>query len=183
MPSYRDYVPPGFEVTREFRTWESSRRCPRCDLGLFVGEKDETRIEACGGCGGAWLSTEQAQRALTTGSRAPDILARRVDSATRHRRVVSRPVHCLECGAVAQPTWMGSVEVDSCAHGTWFDRNELVVAIGVMRGDPPPVSSIEDRFLEEARLRAQHPLAPALNAVRTVLAQVLDALTASRGRR
>ena len=63
MSSYREAQPPGLEVTRELRTWETSNRCPRCDMQLFAGEKDEIRVEACGRCGGIWFADEHAKRA------------------------------------------------------------------------------------------------------------------------
>lgn len=177
MPSYRDAQPPGFEITRELKTWESRSKCPRCTFELYAGEKDGARIEACGRCGGVWMTTEQANRALSMGSFAPEELARKVEAVTRPVSTSASPLPCPECRAHMRTKAFGSVTIDVCGHGTWFDRTELAVVMRVMRGEPEPEETgIEAVFLEEHRLRRENVFALPIEALKRRIAAILEAL-------
>ncbi len=178
MPSYRDAQPPGFEVTRELRTWESKNKCPRCDVELFAGEKDEIHVEACGRCGGIWFGDEHAKRALALGSRAAEELARKVEAVTRPKpKDDSKLLPCPECRALMKRMTVGGKgtalgpTVDACLrHGTWFDRDELRPAMRLMRGeDPLSASGVEARYLESLR----SPFGGGLDDLKETLSAVL----------
>ena len=133
------------------QTWTSRHTCPRCNQGLFAARREGIRVDACGGCGGVWLASDDAQRMLSSKSHAPSELAR---TAAEHARVVSikqSAIKCLECGEelsrnVVPPH---NVEIDVCAtHGTWFDRSELERVVdalmpNVWRATPPPPPTIQ----------------------------------------
>ena len=181
MSSYREAQPPGLEVTRELRTWETSNRCPRCDMQLFAGEKDEIRVEACGRCGGIWFADEHAKRALALGSRAAEELARRVEAVTRPRpRNDMKLLPCPECkDSMKRMTVRGAAHqhgpaVDTCArHGTWFDRDELRPAMGLMRGEnAEEPKGVEARYLESLR----SPFSGELDELKRTLNAVLDTI-------
>lgn len=177
MSSYRDAQPPGFEITSELKTWESRNKCPRCTFELYAGEKEGSRLEACGRCGGVWMTTEQANRALAVGSRAPEELARKVEAVTRPVSTSASPLPCPECRASMSTKAFGAVTVDVCSHGTWFDRTELAGVMRVMRGEPEPEETgIEAAFLEEHRLRRGNVFALPLEELRKRIAAILDAL-------
>ncbi len=137
MPSYREAQPPGFEITAELKTWETPHKCPRCFMELYAGEKDGFRLEACGRCGGVWVTFEEAKRALVDGSHALEDLALKVLGVTQ--RVVLEEVSalaCPECGAAMEKSGLpgSSANIDTCnMHGTWFDPHELFAAMDGLR--------------------------------------------------
>ncbi len=137
MPSYREAQPPGFEITAELSTWETPHKCPRCFMELYAGEKDGFRLEACGRCGGVWVTFEEAKRALVDGSHALEDLALKVLGVTQ--RVVLEEVSalaCPECGAAMDKSGLpgSAANIDTCnMHGTWFDPHELFAAMDGLR--------------------------------------------------
>jgi Zn-finger nucleic acid-binding protein len=152
MSGYREHRPPGYEKTNDLRTWESSHKCPRCACELYCGEKDGIEIQACGRCGGVWLHNEHAKRALATGSRAHEELAKKVEKVTRAVPWKDTPfIRCPECDAPMHRKSIGQIVVDLCEHGTWFDRTELVAVMRFMRGEPPEEArvGVEAAFLKE----------------------------------
>jgi Zn-finger nucleic acid-binding protein len=180
MPSYRDAQPPGFEITRDLRTWETTNKCPRCQMDLYAGEKDGVLVEACGRCGGIWFADEQAKRALALGSRAAEELARKVEAVTRPRpKIESARLACPECQMKMTRTTVGgqlagAPTVDRCdQHGTWFDREELGAAMRVMRGESPEgPRGVEARYLESLR----SPFSGEIDEIKRTLGTVLQAL-------
>lgn len=181
MSSYREAQPPGFEVTRELRTWETTNKCPRCDVQMFAGEKDEIRVEACGRCGGIWFADEHAKRALALGSHAAEELARRVEAVTRPRpRNDAEFLPCPECHESMKRMTVGGVDhqlgptVDACArHGTWFDRAELRPAMRLMRGEnAEEPKGVEARYLESLR----SPFSGELDELKKTLSAVLHTI-------
>ena len=179
MPSYRDAQPPGFEITSELRTWETTHKCPRCLCEIYAGEKDGFRIEACGRCGGVFVEADVAKRALAVGSRAPEELAHKVQQVTQ--RVVQnddRALECPECSAPMSKSTLGNAKLDTCAaHGTWFDPHELAKAMAALRGDGALATSVSDeRALEAMRprlsnevQRVAHAISNAIDALDSVL--------------
>lgn len=150
MSGYRAAQPPGFEKTPDLRTWESAEPCPRCAFELFCGEKDGIEVSACGACGGVWLRTEQAKRALAIQSRIPEELARKVERVTRARPwKKTSALACPECKAPMRRSIIGQVIVDLCGHGTWFDRTELATVMRHVRGEPDPVSGVDQVYMRE----------------------------------
>jgi Zn-finger nucleic acid-binding protein len=135
MSSYRDAQPPGFEITSDLKTWETSHRCPRCFCEIYAGEKEGFRLEACGRCGGVWVSPEEAKRALVSGSHALEELAVKVLAVTS--RVVLQEVEalaCPECGQAMEKSHIAGATIDVCPmHGTWFDPHELYAAMDGLR--------------------------------------------------
>jgi Zn-finger nucleic acid-binding protein len=175
--SYRDAQPPGFEITTELKTWESQHMCPRCGYGLYAGEKDAFRIEACGWCGGVWMNEEQAKRALVTGSHAPEELASKVEKSTRQVLVQdsdATALPCPECKKGMDRSKIGSTTIDQCiGHGTWFDRMELAAVMRNMRGEAQPKSALEEKYYAEVK----SPFHAELKEVKETLAFLFRALT------
>jgi len=178
MPSYREAQPPGFEITQELRTWETQRKCPRCVFEMYAGEKEDFRLEACGRCGGVFLTDEQAKRALVTGSRAPEQLAKKVEGVTHPVARSERALPCPECGKDMVPTPLGATVVDVCAgHGTWFDRTELHIGMRAMRGEPDTEGkAAEERYLEALKA----PFSSEIQEIKRTLHFVIDALLSKR---
>ena len=151
MPGFRTAQPPGFEITETLKTWESTYPCPRCTFTLYTAKKDDIELSACGACGGVWLPTEQALIAKSSDSRVPEQLAKKVEKVTRARPWHETPlVKCPECQAAMARRFVGKVVIDSCSHGTWFDRDELATVMAFERGEAPPdvFSKRERRLLE-----------------------------------
>jgi Zn-finger nucleic acid-binding protein len=155
--SYREAQPPGFEITPELKTWETPHRCPRCLCEIYAGEKDEFRIEACGRCGGVWVTGEVAKRALATGSRAIEDLALKVEGVTQ--RVVQQEVTallCPECGVGMEKSTIGAAHVDTCkVHGTWFDPHELHTALVALKRmeQAVPTEAADEAAAAAAKMR------------------------------
>jgi Zn-finger nucleic acid-binding protein len=173
MSGYREAQPPGFEKTPDLRTWESTAPCPRCGFELFCGEKDGIEVSACGHCGGVWLRTEQAKRAIATGSRVPEELARKVERVTRARPwKETAGLICPECKGPMQRSKIGHVVIDLCAHGTWFDRTELKAVMHHMRGEPEPSKGVEETFMrEQADRKKWGPLSDLVGFFQELLAK------------
>ncbi len=171
MSSYREAQPPGFERTAELHTWDSPRACPRCAFGLYCGKKEDLELDACGRCGGVWLRADQASRALATGSRAHEELARKVELATRHAPPREEgPLPCLECAAPMTRRAVAGVVVDTCSHGTWFDRTELVAIMRARRGEAPTARGLDAAFLREHADREKWgPLMAAIELYRRLI--------------
>jgi Zn-finger nucleic acid-binding protein len=51
---------------------------------------------------------------------------------------------------------IGEVVVDSCMHGTWFDREELGAVMRHVRGDAPLHRGAEAAFLAEEEDRKKY---------------------------
>ncbi|HQY60819.1 MAG: zf-TFIIB domain-containing protein [Myxococcales bacterium] len=171
MSSYRDAQPPGLEKTAELHTWDSPRSCPRCKFGLYCGKKDDLELDACGRCGGVWLRSDQASRALSTGSRAHEELASKVERATRAAPVrETGPLLCPECAKRMTRGTVEGVPIDTCSHGTWFDRTELIAIMRSRRGELSSGRGLDAVFLREHADRERWgPLMSAVEAVRRLL--------------
>jgi Zn-finger nucleic acid-binding protein len=139
-PDEPDWVDPDFapDVTQ---TWNSRLACPRCDAPLFAARRHGVRIDACGGCGGVWLSSDDAHRMLQQKTRAPAELARKAAANARVLSVKPGTIACPECKTELSRTVVppSGVEIDVCAaHGTWFDRSELERVVDGLLPPPPP---------------------------------------------
>lgn len=157
MSGYREAQPPGFEKTPDLRTWESEVPCPRCSAALYCAERDGIEVSGCGHCGGIWVTTEVAKRALATGSRVPEELARKVERVTRARPwVATAALVCGVCAAPMHRSKIGQVVVDSCVHGTWFDREELGAVMRHVRGEAPLHRGAEAAFMAEEEDRKKY---------------------------
>lgn len=111
----------------ELRTWQSERACPVCAIPLFAASKDDYRIDACGKCGGSWMSIAHMRKMIDTSHKTPIELARMADAAAASAPAPSAgPRACPECKKVLVTENLGGVDIDVCdEHGTWFDRSEL----------------------------------------------------------
>jgi len=110
--------------------------CPRCEQKLFFGDADGVVMLGCGLCGGIWLDNESAQRVTQRYSdRVVDMVSRAAQSAQR-RPDIRAAAKCAECRREMQRRTFGSVSVDVCEHGTWFDAGELAILIAPMRPAP-----------------------------------------------
>jgi Zn-finger nucleic acid-binding protein len=118
----------------EVRTWTSERACPVCRVALFAAEKDAYRIDACGSCGGSWMSHAHARKMIDSADKAPVELARMTEAVVpRAGRQGDRL--CPDCGKKLQEDTIEGIVVDVCGdHGTWFDPRELEqVAVALVR--------------------------------------------------
>lgn len=172
MSSYRDAQPPGLELTAELQTWDSTRTCPRCNFGLYSARKDTLELDACGRCGGVWLRADQADRAQALASRAHEELALKVERVTRPVGFrEAAPIPCLECAAPMVRRVVSAVIVDTCSHGTWFDRTELVAILRARSGEPRFVRGLDAAFLREHadREKTWGPLMAAMETFRRLV--------------
>ncbi len=138
-------------------------RCPRCRSEL-------TRIrdvDACLRCGGAFL----AAAAVDTVRRAVDDDAHATVEIVEQqggRRSVNTAgaAPCPGCGEAMQRFRVGPVEVDTClAHGSWYDRGELLAVRDALLAGLPS---------EEIDVDAPPAQAPAAAAARTSSGLELD---------
>ncbi len=112
-------------------------QCPRCRAPLLDAAIGAVPVRACWGCEGLWLGSDALARLVADRAQ----LAAVVRAAPHDRDAApdpGRPAACPECGA---PMRRGpfderlSVVVDRCAHGAWFDRDELrLVAAWLLAG-------------------------------------------------
>lgn len=110
-------------------TRRSERLCPRCRLGLYVGQTASVCMYACGKCGGIWLDQTDANRMVHS---LCDHALQLADQATQHApekvNTDAEGVPCPVClGAMTRTRVAAAwLDVDICAHhGTWFDKGEL----------------------------------------------------------
>jgi Zn-finger nucleic acid-binding protein len=114
-----------------YRTGGAMLRCPECSSALVVAG-GTFPIHGCTTCGGAWLGHEAAIRIMQ--GYADDANREVVETAQAIGRGSSLPPRptgalrgCPQCDAPMAPLPSGEVMLDSCpAHGTWFDRDEIV---------------------------------------------------------
>ncbi|MCC6215868.1 MAG: zf-TFIIB domain-containing protein [Polyangiaceae bacterium] len=102
--------------------------CPRCGVGLLVGQVAGATLHGCGRCGGIFVDTAVAHRIANAGDPAALALADQAARAATSAVDVRAPVACPACQAPCgrELVACAGVEVDACpAHGTWFDRGEL----------------------------------------------------------
>jgi Zn-finger nucleic acid-binding protein len=93
-------------------------QCPRCDIALA---ERAAGVNACAKCGGAWIGAALADAVDVLVSAGVDDVA--AGAATPDVRAVGP---CPVCAAPMKKHRFGlSLEVDSCAHGTWLDRGEI----------------------------------------------------------
>jgi Zn-finger nucleic acid-binding protein len=122
----------------ELRTWTSERYCPVCDVALFAAEKDGYRIDACGACGGSWMSHANAKKMIDSAAKTPIELAKITESIVP-RASTENVRRCPDCRQALERDVVAEVVVDVCdEHGTWFDPRELEqVAVALIRDYGP----------------------------------------------
>jgi len=101
--------------------------CPRCRLGLSVGQARNVTLYGCGQCGGVWLDNACASRMVE--AYEADALAM-ADRASQSARVAANTsvtgIPCAVCDTPMHVRRVYEVDVDVCSqHGTWFDAHEL----------------------------------------------------------
>lgn len=146
----------------ELRTWTSERTCPVCGIALFAAEKDGYRIDACGACGGSWMSHVQARKMIDAGAKAPLELAHMTESIVP-RAPTTGERRCPDCGQSLQRDVVADVTVDVCDdHGTWFDPRELEqVATALIRDYGPAARQAALNAAEaEQRRKAEETIDP-----------------------
>lgn len=111
----------------------STPRCPRCAVGLFEGDAHGVKLLGCGVCGGVFLDNEACVAITHAPDRQIAAMAARAAERAVAPNVDTRPagLACPICAAPMQRTRVRAlVDLDACpAHGTWFDRAELVQVI------------------------------------------------------
>lgn len=165
-----------------YRTGGVTLRCPECRTALVVAG-GAFSIHGCTTCGGAWLGHEVAIRVMQGQPDAPERdVVEAAKSIARSSSVSPRPSGalraCPHCDAPMSPLPSGDVMLDSCpAHGTWFDRDEVVKVTKSARAareqderkkrgeDVPSASEIADGFLSVATGLVTLPLRALWNSL------------------
>jgi Zn-finger nucleic acid-binding protein len=130
--------------------------CPRCKASLFEGQAHGVKLLGCGVCGGVFLDNDGSARIVAAPDEEIAQLAERAEARAIAPDVDTRPaaLACPVCGkAMRKVRAPASVELDICAaHGTWFDRSELVRVMRACTGRVDDDS--RDRAQAELRLVA-----------------------------
>lgn len=112
---------------------ETSRRCPRCGVGLSVPTDDEPRGR-CSKCSGAFVDHAAIRRMLT------DADAKRSGVKFRRRQRFDPDVRSFQCPVCREPMERNpfgatsGIYLDACEpHGIWFDARELDDALEYVR--------------------------------------------------
>ncbi len=140
----------------------SAASCPRCTMPFLAIRVRSKLIHECPTCGGLWVSnnafreicTDQEQRQLVMGF---DFKSRTTigNATTRSERAY---IPCPECGKLMNRRQFANcsgIIVDWCkAHGTWFDRGELMRIVQfILSGGLNKSREREKMKLEEERQR------------------------------
>lgn len=142
----------------ELKTWASERACPVCAIPLFAAAKDGYRIDACGKCGGSWISLGDLRKMIDTSNKTPIELARMADSvASTASPPTPEARTCPECKAPLAVDNLAGVDIDVCGdHGTWFDARELERVSIVLLKEYGLARRITDAEAERKRLAAEN---------------------------
>lgn len=136
-----------------------SQPCPRCSVSLFAGNAHGITLLGCAICGGIFLDNEGSTQIVHAHDREIARLAERAHFRAAARGVDIRPrdLPCPMCTTPMKRVVVREViEIDFCAaHGTWFDRQEIVRVMPREAGPPP---GDESRARAEATLRAMQDL-------------------------
>lgn len=108
---------------------ETSRSCPRCEVGLHTRKMDDVTVEECPTCSGLWLSSnafrEISKKKVEEFHQNP--LPERRAGTKKLDPVVY--IKCPDCGVLMNRKNFGrrsGVIVDECLkHGLWLDDEEL----------------------------------------------------------
>jgi Zn-finger nucleic acid-binding protein len=124
------------------------RLCPRCQVALFEGTRNDATLLGCAKCGGVWLDN-RACHALVQGSSGAlvDLAERAARGVTTapDERVAPCPVCSRPLTTTAVPPT--TVTIDTCAaHGTWFDPNELRIVALAYAKLPGPLQFSPEAF-------------------------------------
>ncbi len=115
-------------VVRDTSGAPTTLACLRCSASMNDAVIDGMSVTQCPRCGGAWVSTEAAARLRRTSNdelrahvvRGEILALARPPRAKLACPVCKAPMECVPLGETVH-------DVDVCkAHGTWFDRTELV---------------------------------------------------------
>lgn len=141
----------------ELKTWASERACPVCSIPLFAASKDGYRIDACGKCGGSWISLGDLRNMIDTSNKTPIELARMADSVASAAPAAVAERACPECKAVLVAENLAGVDIDVCDnHGTWFDSHELERVAVALLEEYGLARRITDAEAERKRLAAEN---------------------------
>ncbi len=111
--------------------------CPRCAAeaalrgaqapALFACATAGVTLHGCGSCGGVFLEQRCAERLASQLPSAAIAAADRAARAARHQPDLSASLSCPMCRRPMKRTLAqrAGVELDSCACGTWYDRDEI----------------------------------------------------------
>lgn len=118
----------------------TSWSCPACRFALKRAEL-QYDVRFCHGCGGVWTDIAASTALRDFGEAAIAQLSREVafEASNLASPDGTRERVCPQCQqALAQRNIGGKVLIDVCpAHGTWFDRDEIVQVIEAMRKPVP----------------------------------------------
>jgi Zn-finger nucleic acid-binding protein len=109
---------------------EGALMCPRCASALRDVRSGQSVLHACMSCGGVWLDRATVDR--LSRERDPDLerAAGRILGLMRPPPGLRDPLICCPvCAAPLRRTEIANSvsQIDVCdAHGTWFDRNEVI---------------------------------------------------------
>lgn len=99
--------------------------CPRCRLPLLPAADG---VDGCASCGGTFLHAALSSAVATLAGAASvvDEAAARTAASAATPNDARGDAACPVCAVVMRRHRFGlALEVDSCEHGTWFDRGEV----------------------------------------------------------
>ncbi len=100
-------------------------------------------LHGCGRCGGIFIDVEDSKRLNAAFPLGATALADKAAMVAREAPNLRQDVACPVCRRTMQRTRLGTMtlELDICAHGTWFDRDELRLAAEALH-PPTPKSTV-----------------------------------------
>lgn len=128
----------------------STLLCPRCRGELAQASVSNVQMSVCDLCGGVWLDNQGATRVTAALHSDAVRIAKEAAQGAMASASTEQLIRCPACSSTMERTTAGGTDVvvDRCAqHGTWFDRNELILASTLAEqrrqagGAPPSVAA------------------------------------------
>lgn len=94
--------------------------CPRDRSQMVKVTRGEVVLDECGQCKGLWFDHKELRTVAHDGE-----LEKRAAHLGKYAQ--QSPFGCPRCGGACYQSWVGEVQVDTCAacHGVWLDAHEL----------------------------------------------------------
>jgi Zn-finger nucleic acid-binding protein len=176
-PFRKDDDPNDAPPPDEFRTWLSDRACPACGIPMYTGRMKQAGLDACGGCGGVWVSDVDAKYLLASNDSAFAAMAAAAVKGSEKRTQQTARRTCPDCRTTLAQGYlqMGGITVDVCKmHGTWFDAFELEALTRYLTKQALTAAAIDTYAVRDARFET-----PFVAFVRRVLDSVRRAVSGS----
>lgn len=129
----------GAEAQRSELNDSADQSCPRCRVDMRSVLVGNTAMRECPRCDGLWVDTAAFEKICTDQEKQAAVLGvpRPAPALSPEAAGSIRYVPCPQCGKLMHRVNFANcsgVVVDVCkAHGTWFDRNELMCIVDFIR--------------------------------------------------